>query len=88
MPPDQYRKAVSDGYDCESQYCSVIGKAAHIDNLPLALAPFNPGQISNCTSAVWRALVQFDLGLWRLAYMGGQEINYPNPLTDNLDSHA
>jgi hypothetical protein len=31
---------------------------------PPAPNPFNTAYFSNCNSALWAALVQFDLGLW------------------------
>jgi hypothetical protein len=43
-------------------------KRSHVRMLVPVPPPFNHGQISNCTSDQERALVQFDLGLWRSSH--------------------
>ena len=44
-----------------------LGLSRHCATLSPGRYPFNPGQNRNRNSALKRALVQFDLGLWSLA---------------------
>lgn len=62
------------------------GVLSHAWTVGFRLTYYNALKNRNCNGASDRALVWFDLGLWRGNYRPGQDVYNPMPLPHNLNA--